>query len=244
VLVYFPLGLQGNFFTMYGILLLTSWVGMGMGLTLSVLVTSAEAAVALVPLLLIPQIILGGVIMAGQQMSYPMKMLSSLMAARWGYEAMLHVEYGDDTAGKIQEMCEIPACVWGITPSGYQYYPGDPSDTSEDEARSGVEVLVGGVIPPVETVDEGVCKAFCTSLRTGGEITPLERSFGVPEEEPLRAQAVQDIVVEGESPAMYEAPEPDVRAGLPVSAAVLAGGIVFLLGLVMSVLRYRDVEVG
>jgi hypothetical protein len=81
-IVYVPLQLEGGFLPMYLILVLTSWVGMGMGLTLSALVASAEASMALVPLLLIPQIILGGVIMPVHEMSMPMKVLSSTMAAR------------------------------------------------------------------------------------------------------------------------------------------------------------------
>ena len=112
-LVYFPLQLEGSFLLMYAMLLLVSLAGLGMGLTLSALVNSGEAAVALVPLLLIPQIILGGVIMPIHNLNTPMKVLSTLMVARWGYESMLYIEYGDDDVAAMEAACGISDCHWG-----------------------------------------------------------------------------------------------------------------------------------
>src|SRR5699024_4738152 len=60
---YFVLDLWGNPLWHLGILWVCSLAGLGMGLMLSALVRTSEAAIALVPILLIPQVILGGAIM-------------------------------------------------------------------------------------------------------------------------------------------------------------------------------------
>ncbi len=78
---------------LYFFLVLCSLAGVGMGLLLSALVATPEAAIALVPLLLIPQVILGGLIMPiGDMKSSVMKGLTVPMVARWGFEGMLHAE--------------------------------------------------------------------------------------------------------------------------------------------------------
>lgn len=86
------LGFEGSFFEMYFLLLFCSLAGLGMGLVLSSLVRTSEAAIALVPLLLIPQVILGGMIMPIDKMSLPVKGASLAMVSRWGFEGMLHAE--------------------------------------------------------------------------------------------------------------------------------------------------------
>lgn len=244
LVVYFPLDLQGHFGAMYGILLLTSLAGLGMGLTLSAIVASVEAAVALVPLLLIPQIILGGVIMPVHEMNSAMRVLSSTMVARWGFEAMLNVEFGDDDLGTLRQECGIPECVWSIGTTGYTYYSGDPSEQNESEESGGAQSLAEGPVPFVDPEDEPICQAFCASVRAGKEITPIDRSFGADREEDVRVEAVADIVTDGRAPAEYTVPKPSARAGLQACVAVLAAVVVFLKALVMAILKYRDVEVG
>jgi ABC-type multidrug transport system ATPase subunit/pSer/pThr/pTyr-binding forkhead associated (FHA) protein len=240
-IVYLPLGLEGALLPMFGTLLLTSLVGLGMGLTLSALVRSPEAAMGLVPLLLIPQIILGGVIMPVQDMNAPMKVLSHLTAARWGYEALLHLEYGDEDLDALRTRCEIPACVWGLAKDGWTYYPADPTSVTQAESRSGVTAFAEAQAAPVEPRDEAVCLAFCSGLRNGQPLTPLDRSFGADPDEGLRAQARADLA---DMPWHWTEPAAHARWGLRACLAVLAGGILTLLALVMALLKARDVEVG
>lgn len=160
---------------MYGLLLLTSLAGLGMGLTLSALANSSEAAIALVPLILIPQIILGGVIMPIQDLSPAMRTLASTMAARWGFEAMLHAEYGDDDLSAMQQECGIPDCVWGVNPatSKFIYYPGDPTKREAAASMAGIAAVGEGLIPAVEpAVSSAVCQAFCVAIQNGHDVTP------------------------------------------------------------------------
>ncbi len=88
------LGFYGSPLTMFIVLLVCSLAGLGMGLLLSSLVRTSEAAIALVPLLLIPQVILGGILMPIDNLSPPTWFGSNFMIARWGYEALLHAEDG------------------------------------------------------------------------------------------------------------------------------------------------------
>lgn len=244
-IVYAPLGLQGSFAAMYGVLFLTSLVGLGMGLTLSALVRSQQAAMALVPLMLIPQVILGGVIMPIHDLGLVPRVLAATTATRWGFEGMLHAEYGDDDVAELQRHCGIPACVWstGATGVSLTYYPGDPEQQTRTELASGVEALRGGQIPLVEPEDDPVCQAFCAAVREGDELTPIDRSFGADADDPVRRRAWTDIAIDGHAPDLVTRPRPTVRTSFGTTVAVLGAWFAFFVALVMALLRYRDVEV-
>ena len=96
VITYFALDFWGNPFYHLGILWLCSMAGLGMGLVLSAFVRTTEAAIALVPILLIPQVILGGAIMPIDKMNLPTFGASQAMVSRWGFEGMMHVEHNAD----------------------------------------------------------------------------------------------------------------------------------------------------
>ena len=68
---------------------LTGLVGMSMGLLLSSAFTSSEAAVAALPLTLIPQITFGGLIVYLKDMGAAAKLLSWLMITRYGFDAAM-----------------------------------------------------------------------------------------------------------------------------------------------------------
>lgn len=82
----------GNPLFHIAILWLSSLTGVGMGLFLSALVRTSEAAMATVPILLIPQIILGGAIMPIDRMSAPVAIASNLVMSRWAFEGALQAE--------------------------------------------------------------------------------------------------------------------------------------------------------
>ncbi len=93
---YLILDFWGNPLFHLGILWLSSLAGVGMGLLLSALVRTSEAAMATVPLLLIPQIILGGAIMPVDRMSDPVWAASHLVMSRWAFEGALQTEHLSD----------------------------------------------------------------------------------------------------------------------------------------------------
>ncbi|TVR01004.1 MAG: FHA domain-containing protein [Deltaproteobacteria bacterium] len=243
-IAWFPLAFDGSFALHLVILVLVSWAGLGMGLTLSAFVSSGEAAVALVPLLLIPQIILGGIIMPIHELSPPMKVLSSAMVARWGLEGVLTAEYVDDDLDALRQECGIPGCAWGIGPTGLGYHPGELG-REEGTTTGGVTATRGGLVEPsAPDRNDPICHGFCAGLQRSRALTPLERSFGPDPDDPLRVAAHEDIVVRAGLPHELVRAHRNERVGLTGSLLILVLMNLFLAGLVCAALKYRDVEVG
>lgn len=99
---YFVLDFWGNPVFHLALLWASSMVGVGMGLFLSSIVRTSEAAMAMVPLLLIPQVILGGAIMPVEQMKGPTWVLAQATVSRWAFEGTLQAEH-------LADAYEIPA---------------------------------------------------------------------------------------------------------------------------------------
>lgn len=77
-----------------GVATLTGLVGVAMGLLLSALFSSSEAAVGMLPLLLIPQITFGGLLVKYREMGAVAKALSYLMVVRYGFDGLIRT--GDE----------------------------------------------------------------------------------------------------------------------------------------------------
>ena len=93
-IVFFSLGFGGGFSAFVGevVALVTLAINAtALGLLLSTIVASAEAAMALTPIALIPQVVLGGLMVP--MTSNPMlKPLMYVMPARWGFEGSIAYE--------------------------------------------------------------------------------------------------------------------------------------------------------
>ena len=78
-----------NPFLMFIVALLTASVGIALGLQVSSLFSSSEAAVGTLPLILIPQIVFGGLIVYVKEMPSLAKWLSYATTTRWSFNALL-----------------------------------------------------------------------------------------------------------------------------------------------------------
>ena len=78
-----------------GPLLLVSCCGVGLGLAISATAKNEVSALSTIPLLLIPQLMLGGYIkLYGALQSHPVfSWLTELMPIRWGFQLLLSEEY-------------------------------------------------------------------------------------------------------------------------------------------------------
>ncbi len=85
-------GLKGNFFLTLGILYLSSLVGAAIGLCVSARAPTTEAAIAMLPLVLLPVIALGGGLTPISEMHDLMRDVSIAIPSRWGFEADMLVE--------------------------------------------------------------------------------------------------------------------------------------------------------
>ena len=129
-------GLRAPWRPLLAVLVITSLVGMALGLLLSARAPSSEVAISLVPLALLPMVILGGILQPPHKMALVAEGLSSVMPSRWAFEAMLVME--------SDERPESPA--WQA--------PGELERKSEDVAeryfpessRSSAPVSVGVLI--------------------------------------------------------------------------------------------------
>ena len=65
--------------------MLTGWAGVGMGLLISTVVRSEDQASSFTPLLLVPQLLFGGAIVATEQMGGLMALLSKVIVAQWAF---------------------------------------------------------------------------------------------------------------------------------------------------------------
>src|SRR5205807_2251418 len=81
---------------MFVVLLLTAFVGVALGLLVSALARTSEVAIALMPLILLPMVILGGALFPRHKMPAPA--LADCMPSRWAYEAMLVLEAEEHAA--------------------------------------------------------------------------------------------------------------------------------------------------
>ncbi|MBI4703130.1 MAG: FHA domain-containing protein [Deltaproteobacteria bacterium] len=93
-IVFFSLGFHGGpqaFLTELGALAVTSVSAAALGLLLSTLVTSSEAAMALTPIALIPQVVLGGLMVPMTTIPH-LSWLMYVIPARWGFEACVRPE--------------------------------------------------------------------------------------------------------------------------------------------------------
>ncbi|HWO12547.1 MAG TPA: ABC transporter permease, partial [Polyangiaceae bacterium] len=93
-MVFFALDLSGGFPAfLIGLVTLvaTAMNSVAIGLTLSTVVVSAEAAMALTPIALIPQVVLGG-LMVPMTTNPNLEPLMLLMPARWGFQGLVAQE--------------------------------------------------------------------------------------------------------------------------------------------------------
>ena len=93
-IVFFALGFNGGpvaFLQQLGALVTTSVTAVALGLVLSTLVASSEAAMALTPIALIPQVVLGGLMVPATTIPKLAPVMYAI-PARWGFEATVVAE--------------------------------------------------------------------------------------------------------------------------------------------------------
>jgi len=99
-------GLQGDFAQTLGILWVSSLVGAAMGLCASALASTTEAAIAMLPLILLPMIALGGGITPVAKMKEPMRIIAMAVPSRWAMEANLLTEARAFHSPQVQHILE------------------------------------------------------------------------------------------------------------------------------------------
>ncbi|HEY4116252.1 MAG TPA: ATP-binding cassette domain-containing protein, partial [Byssovorax sp.] len=120
VIVFPALGLGngevGALFTMLGYMVATAMTATSIGLLISTLVTSSEAAMALTPIALIPQVVLGGRLVPMTNKGW-LPYVMALMPSRWAFEGLIATE-----RQALANAWRVRACVpsgAGVTVAGF-----------------------------------------------------------------------------------------------------------------------------
>lgn len=86
--------LQSSPFLLLGLLLLAAFIGITLGLILSAVARTSEVAIALLPIVLLAMVIVGGVMQPIHEMHKIAGHLSAINPARWCFEGMILLESG------------------------------------------------------------------------------------------------------------------------------------------------------
>jgi ABC-type multidrug transport system ATPase subunit/pSer/pThr/pTyr-binding forkhead associated (FHA) protein/ABC-type multidrug transport system permease subunit len=112
-ITYYWCEMKGPFLTLLAVLIVSSLVGAALGLLISALAPTTESAIAFLPVVLLPFILLGGGIIPLHEMPAPAQWVAAVCPTRWGYEANLlaeanarNSEFKSEMAEKIQE-CQV-----------------------------------------------------------------------------------------------------------------------------------------
>jgi hypothetical protein len=85
-IVYFASDLKAEFWRIGLVLVLASAVGTSLGLAISARSSSTESAIALLPIVLLPVIVLGGGLKQIYRMPTAMQWVSTVIPSRWAFE--------------------------------------------------------------------------------------------------------------------------------------------------------------
>ena len=80
----------GNIGEIFALLVFTSWATVGLGLLVSTVARSVDQATSVIPLLLIPQLLFGGALVAYDRMGPAIKVLADLAVSRWAFAGVGH----------------------------------------------------------------------------------------------------------------------------------------------------------
>jgi len=91
-ITYWGCSLKGPPFSLFLVLVLSSFVGVAIGLTLSAVARTSEVAIGLLPIVLLPMIILGGALRPVDRLPVGVRALCYVIPSRWAFESALLLE--------------------------------------------------------------------------------------------------------------------------------------------------------
>jgi ABC-type multidrug transport system ATPase subunit/ABC-type multidrug transport system permease subunit len=143
-IVYLVCGLHSSFLYDFLVLLISSMIGAGLGLSISALSKTTESAIAMLPLVLLPIIALGGGMRPIYLMPSGGQILSAIIPSRWAFEANLLDE------AKAKEWTTGPANDYTCNISLPQASGGQP------QMPPGMSMPAGSSMPPASSLPPGM----------------------------------------------------------------------------------------
>jgi ABC transport system ATP-binding/permease protein len=99
--------LKGSFSGMLWVTFLASLAGLSIGLFLSSVTRTQQAAIAIVPLVLLPMVILGGAMLSVKDMGDSAHFLSRFVPSRWAFEHIIQIEDSGKESEETNKQTEI-----------------------------------------------------------------------------------------------------------------------------------------
>lgn len=146
-IVAIALDLHGPFLRMFGLLFLAALIGTALGLLVSAASRSSETAISLVPLLLLPMVILGGMMQPLCRMAEPVRLLAHAMPSRWAFEGLLLLESRE----------RLPVSTAPTTPAVPSATPVEPAAPVEPSS---------GACPPLSASSDLAERCFPSTMRS------------------------------------------------------------------------------
>lgn len=119
---------------MFGIMLLAALVGVSIGLLISAFSRTSEFAIAMLPIVILPMVILGGILQPLEKLNSVAEIASHVMPSRWAFEALLLIETqerpkhavppsSNTLPGSDDSTAEIPATSQRTRDMAEQFFP-------------------------------------------------------------------------------------------------------------------------
>ena len=120
-------GLVGEVLPMFRVLFLAAIVGVLIGLMISALARSAEAAAGILPLVILPMVILGGILMPLNELPRAAEWASDLIPSRWAFEGLLLQESSHRPLMEVTAMADQWFPISTTTQPGWRHSAMTPS---------------------------------------------------------------------------------------------------------------------
>ena len=238
-IVYLICGLHSNFLYDFLVLLLSSMIGAGLGLSISALSKTNESAIAMLPVVLLPIIALGGGMRPIYLMPHAGQVLSAIIPSRWSYEAnLLH-----EASAKEWATSQYPdySCTIQLpqTPAGGQPTPPMASIPAGASMPPGASLPSATSLPPGMSYNPNDLNPslHIPADAAEGSIPAYLITFTDPVGTKHTCRASADEQYPHYGPIAHAVSN---RHRFRFSAAVLCAMLVVLLAGVIAILRKRD----
>jgi ABC transport system ATP-binding/permease protein len=185
------LEVRGMFWTYFGFNFITALTGVALGLVVSSLVADGKTAANLVPLILIPQIILGGALIKYEEMNRDLDILHRF--SRWFVAHPNELREANKSKLQVPLICELVPMRWSYEALVVAQAKNNPLTYRQERIQDQIDKLVGKpVLSPAET------ERLDDLKETLALVSGLES--GSPDEVDRRLKRV-DQVLDGANPS-------------------------------------------
>jgi ABC-type multidrug transport system ATPase subunit len=231
-IIYYSCNLQGSFWAFFAVLLMSSLCGVGIGLCISTKFKTTDSALACLPLVLLPMIVLAGGMQPLFTMSGATQAIAMVIPSRWGYEANLLEE------ARVQPL--------------YAFNPFNPcqgiADRAEEETRQAVQKTKQACEDQMKAQDRQMRARFGVLAPAILPPAPVatKKGRGAVSASPTASSVHSTDIAEAMFPTAPK--RPDFLKSLPnrtpysMCLGVLGGMTVFLMSLSYWMLRRRVIR--